>query len=132
MSCSINKLKSHKLFSCQNFMFSIFTWKEFSAPRNGEWAGATHPCPPPPHHFSTALGFELSFFLKVQKVVILTNCGFPLNQSCLFECLVYNAVVSSVKCSNLMHFLQRKWKLLKTIAMRLFSLCLTYFQKGIM
>ena len=113
MSCSINKLKSHILFSCQNFMFSIFTWKEFSAPRNGEGAGATHPPPPPPPpappppppHFSTALGFELSFFLKVQKVVILTNCGFPLNQSCLFECLVYNTVVSSVKCSNLMHFL---------------------------
>ena len=105
MSCSINKLKSHILFSYQNFMFSIFTWKEFSAPRNGEGAGATHPCPLPPPHFSTALGFELSFFLKVQKVVILTNCGFPLNQSCLFECLVYNAVVSSVKCSNLMHFL---------------------------
>ena len=106
MSCSINKLKSHILFSYQNFMFSIFTWKEFSAPRNGGRAGAPHPCPPPPpHHFSTAPGFELSFFLKVQKVVILTNCGFPLNQSCLFECLVYNAVVSSVKCSNLMHFL---------------------------
>ena len=28
MSCSINKLKSHMLYTCKNFMFSDFTWKK--------------------------------------------------------------------------------------------------------
>ena len=28
MFCSINKLKSHMLFTCNNFMFSDFTWKK--------------------------------------------------------------------------------------------------------
>ena len=28
MSCWINKLRSHMLYTCKNFMFSDFTWKK--------------------------------------------------------------------------------------------------------
>ena len=28
MSCSINKLKPHMLFTCKNFMFSDLTWEK--------------------------------------------------------------------------------------------------------
>ena len=28
LPCSINKLKSHMLFTCKNFMFSDFMWKK--------------------------------------------------------------------------------------------------------
>ena len=43
ISCSINKLKSHILFTCRNFVFQFFLEKNF-APENGE--GAATPCPP--------------------------------------------------------------------------------------
>ena len=39
MSCSINKLKSHMLFTCKNFVFSDFTWKTNFAPGNDGEAG---------------------------------------------------------------------------------------------
>ena len=35
MSCSINKLKSHMLFTCKHFMSSDFTWKKFLLQRMG-------------------------------------------------------------------------------------------------
>ena len=51
MSCSINKLKSHMLFTCKNFKFSNFTWeKQFLLQ---EMVGGLPPPAPPP--FSTAL-----------------------------------------------------------------------------
>ena len=36
MFCSINKLQSHMLFTCKNFMVSDFTWKKnFAAENSG-------------------------------------------------------------------------------------------------
>ena len=49
MSCSANKLKSHMLFTCKNFMFSDFTWKKINfAPGNGVGGGGEGLAPPPP------------------------------------------------------------------------------------
>ena len=69
MSCSINKLKSHMLFTCRNFMllwfydkFYDFTWKKMFAPGNGGGRTNVPPAPggswnwcPPFSLFSTAL-----------------------------------------------------------------------------
>ena len=46
MSCSIDKLKPHMLFTCKNFMFSDFTWKKVFAPGNGEGGELAPPCGP--------------------------------------------------------------------------------------
>ena len=39
MFCSVNKLKSHLLCTCTNFMLSNFTWKKNFVPRNGVGGG---------------------------------------------------------------------------------------------
>ena len=45
MSCSINKLKSHMLFTCKNFKFSDLTWEKDFCTR--KWWGDWRPsCPP--------------------------------------------------------------------------------------
>ena len=45
MFFSVNKLKSHLLFACTNFMLSNFTWKKNFVPQNGVggWGGITPP-----------------------------------------------------------------------------------------
>ena len=46
MFCSVNKLKSHLLCTCTNFVLSNFTWKKNFVPRNGVgggWGGLTPP-----------------------------------------------------------------------------------------
>ena len=50
-SSSINKLKSHLLFTCKNFMLSNFMWKKIFAPGNSGGSWRTSPCP----SFSTVL-----------------------------------------------------------------------------
>ena len=57
MSCSINKLKFHMLFTCQNFMFSDFTRKNNFYSRKW-WEVGGGWCPPTPIPFSTALRLQ--------------------------------------------------------------------------
>ena len=47
MSCSRNKLKSHMLFTCKNFVFQFYVEKNFAVGNSGG-AGAPHPPSPPP------------------------------------------------------------------------------------
>ena len=57
MSCSTNKLKSDTLFTCENAMFSDFTWeKKFCSKKH--WEGvpsAPPPLPPPPFFYGPVL-----------------------------------------------------------------------------
>ena len=53
MSCSTNKLKSHMLFTCKNFMFSDFTWKKHFLLQE-MWDGGRGADVPPGPPFSRA------------------------------------------------------------------------------
>ena len=53
MSCSINKLKSHMLFTCKNF--SDLTWEKKFSSRKWGGGGEGGDCRPPGPPFSTAL-----------------------------------------------------------------------------
>ena len=62
-SCSIEKLKSHMLFTCKNFMFFDFTWKKKFVPGNGGGAGA-----PPPLLHPFLYGPDLRRLILLQEV----------------------------------------------------------------
>ena len=58
MSCSINKLKPHMLYTCKNFIFSDFTWKKKFAPGNdGGGGGGFRPPSCPSFPYGPVLSF---------------------------------------------------------------------------
>ena len=70
MPCSINKLKSHMLFTCKSFMFSDFRWKNFT-PENVGGGGGVLATPAPPFLYGpdeTILFCTLWFYLIPKSV----------------------------------------------------------------
>ena len=76
MSCSTNKVKSHMLFTCKNFMFSNFTREKKICFR--KWWWSWRPLPPP-LSFSTALNIhkKTSALESIfNKAFVLHACSF--------------------------------------------------------
>ena len=74
MSCSINKLKFHTLFTWKNFMFSEFTWKKKNLLQN------MHPSlPPPPFLYGAVLNSNITliFIAEILLKLLLSNLLHP-------------------------------------------------------
>ena len=81
MSCSINKLKPHMLFTYKNFVFFDFTWKNF-VPGIGGKAGAA---PGPP--FSTALMY---IYIYIYIYIYVHICVYIFSTFVYLYLIVYN------------------------------------------